>query len=465
MQPLTLQSIAESCSGQLRGGSPGRLIQRVCTDSRQVEVGDLFIALEGENFDGHDFLPQILARGAAAALVDAGKSSKYPVGLVCIEVANVRQAYGKIAGTYRRQFSLPVIAIAGSNGKTSTKALVASVLGTELITLASEGSFNNDVGVPATLLRLEHTHQVAVLEVGTNHPGELAPLLDLIAPRFGILTSVGREHLEFFRNIEAVAREEGMIAEALPADGVLFINGDMPCLTEILARTRARIVKVGFGHDNDWRVSHLRNLPEGTTFRVETPEPEYDGDYHINLIGRHQALNAALALGVGRELGLSRAVLRRGLAECQGAKMRLEIKHGDGWTVLNDTYNANADSMIAALETLRDYPCTGRRIAILGEMGELGDSSKTAHEEVGRFAAQTSVDTLLTIGAQGLIIGRAAHAAGLADVEQIDEIHQVSAKIRSLLRAGDVILLKASRAARLERVVQSLFDNCMNPQT
>ncbi len=463
MLPLTLQFIVKSCSGFLAPETQECCIQRVWSDSRTVQAGDLFVALEGANFDSHDFLPEVLSRGATAALVDAGKSSKYPKGLVCVQVPNVRRAYGALAGAYRNRFSLPIIAVAGSNGKTSTKSLIAGVLGTERITLASEGSFNNDVGVPATLLQLDERHQAAVLEVGTNHPGELSPLLGMIRPKYGILTSIGREHLEFFKNIEAVACEEGAIAAVLPKDGVLFINGDIPFLSEISSRTQARIVKVGFGEGNDWRVTHLRQMHQGTAFSVESPEPEYDGEYQTNLIGRHQALNAALALGVGRELGLSRAAMRRGLAESSGAKMRLEIKQANGWTVLNDAYNANADSMIAALETLRDYPCLGRRIAVLGEMCELGDSSKTAHEEVGRFAAETSVDTLLTIGAPGLMISRAARASGLTNVLQVDEIDQVSAKIRPLLRAGDVILFKASRSARLERVVQALFDHSSTP--
>ncbi len=457
MQPLTLQFIAESCSGQLRRGSSSASIHRVCTDSRQVQAGDLFVPLQGERFDGHEFLAEIFERGAESALISTDNIHKCPTGLSYIEVENVRQAYGKLSGAYRRRFSIPVIAIAGSNGKTSTKELVASALRNSLVTLSSEGSFNNDVGVPATLLRLDNSHQVAVVEVGTNHPGELEPLLELIQPRIGILTSVGMEHLEFFDTIKSVAQEEGMLAEKLPVDGVLVVNGDIPELGSILARTRARILRIGFGPSNDWRIENVRYNAIGTTFNLVAHELDYEGEYQINLIGRHQAVNAALAIGVGKELGLGRVELRNGLAECRGAKMRLEIKPGPGWTVLNDAYNANADSMMAALETLRDYPCPGRRIAVLGEMAELGIHSEWAHKEVGRFAANTPIDTLFTIGQKALGIGQSARISGLQDVESIDSVEIAGPIIRSRLMDGDVVLVKASRSARLERIVHNLI--------
>jgi hypothetical protein len=213
MEPRPLNFIAAACGGNLVSGDERLLVRRICTDSRQVQAGDLFIALPGDRFDGHDFLGEVLRKGAAALMVRHGRAPASPNSASIITVADTRKALGRLAASYRVDFRLPVVAVAGSNGKTTTKDLIASVLKQRFPTLFSEASFNNDIGVPMTLLRLEQTHQAAVLEAGTNHPGELAQLLEMIRPRFGVLTSIGREHLEFFGDLAGVAEEEGWIAE------------------------------------------------------------------------------------------------------------------------------------------------------------------------------------------------------------------------------------------------------------
>ena len=207
-------------------------------------------------------------------------------------VDDARAALGRLAAAYRREFDLPVIAVGGSNGKTTAKELIASVLRQKLATLWSEASFNNDIGVPLTLLRLEKSHQAAVLEAGTNHPGELAPLVKMIQPKYGVITNIGREHLEFFGDVAGVAQEEGWLAELLPADGKLFVNGDNEWTEQIVRRTRATVVRVGLGEKNDWRAKGIRLDKNGVTFRVEAPKAEFSGEYRINLLGRHQVTNA-----------------------------------------------------------------------------------------------------------------------------------------------------------------------------
>jgi UDP-N-acetylmuramoyl-tripeptide--D-alanyl-D-alanine ligase len=209
-----------------------------------------------------------------------------------LTVDDTRAALGRLAAAYRRLFNLPVIAVGGSNGKTTVKELIASVLRQKLATLWSEASFNNDIGVPMTLLRLDKSHQAAVLEAGTNHPGELAPLVKMIQPKYGVLTNIGREHLEFFGDLAGVAEEEGSLAELLPAEGRLFINGDSEWTELITRRTRATVVRVGLGEKNDWRGRGLRLDKNGVTFRVETPKAEYSGEYRVNLLGRHQVLRS-----------------------------------------------------------------------------------------------------------------------------------------------------------------------------
>jgi UDP-N-acetylmuramoyl-tripeptide--D-alanyl-D-alanine ligase len=445
-----------ACAGELVQGSPATRFQRVHTDSRSAQAGDLFLALPGERFDGHDFVSAVAAQGAAAVVVERGRKLAARPDCAVIEVTSARQAFGQIAAAYRKDFSLPVVAVGGSNGKTSTKELIAAVLRQKLATLWSEASFNNEIGVPATLLRLERGHQAAVLEVGTNHPGELAPLVTQIAPRFGVITNIGREHLEFFRDVAGVAAEEGVLAELLPADGALFLNGDDEWSDAMARRTRARVVRVGFGAGNAWRAREFQMEPQGMAFVVDAPRAEWSGGYRINLLGRHQVANALFALAVGAELGLGRAELERGLMECQPAKMRLQIWEWSGVRVLDDAYNANADSMLAALQVLQELPCKGRRVAVLGDMAELGDHSESAHAEVGRRAAELGVGQLIAVGKMAGVMARAARAAGLSRVIELADVEAAVPALKSFLKAGDTVLLKASRASRLERITQAL---------
>ncbi|HHY87194.1 MAG TPA: UDP-N-acetylmuramoyl-tripeptide--D-alanyl-D-alanine ligase [Verrucomicrobia bacterium] len=451
-----LERIAKACSGELVRG-PGTLaINRICTDSRTVQPGDLFIALAGERFDAHAFLPDAVKKGAAAVIVDRSRPVPELPGCAVIAVNNTRAALGSIAAQYRRQFHLPIIAVGGSNGKTTTKELLASVLRQKFNTLSSEASFNNDVGVPLTLLRLERSHQVAVLEAGTNHPGELAPLIRMIRPRYGVITNIGREHLEFFETLAGVAREEGTLAELLPGDGKLFINGDGEWAGSIAKRSSAAVVRVGLDRGNDWRATDVRVDGAGVRFRVAAPRPDLGGEYQIRLLGRHQVTNALLALAVGAELGLDRAALERGLAECPPPAMRMQTWEFDGVRVLDDAYNANPDSMAAALQTLRDMPAAGRRIAVLGEMAELGAASETEHEAVGRCAAESGVDQLFAVGRMASVMARGARSAGLNRVLEFLEVEAAADAVRRFVKSGDVLLLKASRVSRLERVAELL---------
>jgi len=455
MELRSLKYVTGACGGEQLNGSPEAQVARVCTDSRQARRGDLFFAIQGERFDGHDFLAETARKGAVALVVARQRA---PSGLPCavIAVDDTRQAFGRLAARYRADFSLPVIAVGGSNGKTTTKELLAAVLRQKYPTLWSEASFNNDIGVPTTLLNLEKTQRAAVLEIGTNHPGELAPLARMVQPKFGVITSIGREHLEFFGDVAGVAQEEGALAEVLPAAGKLFINGDSEWTSAITPRTQATVVRIGTGAANDWRLEDARLDGQGMKFRVNAAAGEFSGEYRIALLGRHQALNALFAIAVGVELGLSRAEIERGLLECKPAKMRLQLWSWNGVTVLDDAYNANADSMRAALETLREMPCAGRRVAVLGDMAELGKYTVAAHEEIGRRAAESGVDRLFAVGKMATVMADAARAAGLKDADAFTEIAAAAETVKQSLQAGDVLLLKASRSTRLERLGEAL---------
>lgn len=456
MDPRTLQYIARACAGEQLTGSPDVLVRRVCTDSRAVRAGDIFFALSGDKFDGHDFLKEVMGKDAAAVVVARQRLPVPPLTCAIIAVENTRQALARFAAEYRHDFKLPAIAVGGSNGKTTTKELIASVLRQKLSTVWSEASFNNDIGVPLTLLRLESHHEAAVFEVGTNHPGELAPLVAMIQPQYGVITSIGREHLEFFGDVDGVAQEEGWLSELLPIAGKLFLNGDTPLADAVAKRCRGTVVRVGFEDRNEWRICNVRLDDRGAQFNICAPDAKFSGEYRVNLLGRHQVANATLAIAAGAELGLRADEIRRGLISCQPPRMRLQISETNGVRILNDAYNANADSMLAALQTLNDFPCAGRRIAVLGDMAELGEHSAAAHAEVGRKTAELGVSGLVTVGKMASLTARAAREAGLRDVTECRDVVEAAAAVKSLAREGDVILLKASRVTGLERLSECL---------
>jgi len=456
VETRSLKFVAEACNAELRRGSGDALVQRVCTDSRQAQPNDLFFAIKGERFDGHDFLNEVVRKDIAAIVVEREKVPAQLPECGVLVVDDARAALGKLAAAYRRDFKLPVVTVCGSNGKTTVKELMASVFRQKLATLWSEASFNNDIGVPLTLLRLEKSHQAAVLEAGTNHPGELAPLVKMIQPKYGVITNIGREHLEFFGDIAGVVREEGWLAELLPADGMLFVNGDSEWTEQIAKRTRAKIIRVGLDKKNDWRAHSIRLGKNGVTFCVEAPEAGFSGEYRIHLLGRHQVINALFAIAVSGELGLGRPAVRDGLAECKPPKMRLQFWEAGGIRVLDDAYNANADSMLAALETLCDLPLQGRRVAVLGDMAELGAHSEAAHTEIGRRTAELGIGQLFAVGKMAGVTAKAAREAGLTRVIEFVDVEAAVKAVKDFLKAGDVVLLKASRASRLERIAEAL---------
>jgi UDP-N-acetylmuramoyl-tripeptide--D-alanyl-D-alanine ligase len=456
VETRSLKFAVEACAAELRRGSGDALVQRVCIDSRQAQPGDLFFAIQGEHFDGHSFINEAVRKKVAAIVVERKKipASLPECGVLVVD--DTRAALGRLAATYRRDFGLPIVAVGGSNGKTTVKELMASVFRQKLATLWNEASFNNDIGVPLTLLRLEKSHQAAVIEAGTNHPGELAPLVRMIQPKYGVITNIGREHLEFFGDIAGVAQEEGRLAELLPADGVLFVNGDNEWTGQIVKQTRAKVIRVGLDKKNDWRAHSVRLDKNGVTFRVEAPKAEFNDEYRVHLLGRHQVVNALLAAAVSGELGLGRPAVRDGLAECKPPKMRLQFWEANGVRVLDDAYNANADSTLAALETLCDLPLQGRRVAVLGDMNELGAHSEAAHAEVGRRAAELGIGQLFAVGKMAGVTAKAAREAGLTRVIEFTDVETAMKAVKGFIKAGDVVLLKASRALRLERIAETL---------
>ncbi len=458
MEPRSIDYVRAAVDGELLTGSPDALCLRVTTDSRDVRTGDLFVAVQGERFDGHDFLADAARKGAVGALIHHPPTGDIPPGFALIRVGETRVALGALARRYREEFSFPLVCVAGSNGKTTTKELAAALLSTRWFTAKSEASFNNDIGVPLTLLRFTKRHQAAVVEAGTNHPGELEPLLDSIRPTIGAIPSIGREHLEFFKDMEGVLAEEGKLGEVLPADGLLVLNGDIPWAERLAALTRARVIRAGFAPNNEWRVRIVATHWESTAFEVTAPDAAWTGSYLLGMPGRHMVQNAVIALTVAAQLGVDPDAARNALARFSGARQRLQWSRIGGVWLIDDTYNANADSMLAALETLSDLPCSGRRVAVLGDMAELGPQAETAHGEVGRNAAALGLDAVFAIGKYSRITADAASSPSVTSVS-FPDIDSAMPAVLEYLRPGDAVLAKASRSSRLERIVEALQRN------
>lgn len=460
MPHLSLPFLVRASGGECVSAEPGLTVTRISTDTRTLSAGAAFLALAGEKHDAHQWLSKAMDCGARLLIVNRSRRELIPSGAAALVVDDTRSAYGRIAAAHRRTLDLPLIAIAGSNGKTSTKEMVAAVLGHLGRVVASEASYNNDVGVPATLLRLDSETRAAVVEVGTNHPGELRPLLSMAAPTGGILTSLGREHLEFFGDLRGVIEEEGTLAEALGASSTLVVNGDSEGIESVIVRAGCRVVRCGEKTGNDWRITRVEPDGEGSRFWLEVTgaanAPEYCGEFRVNVVGRHMVGNAALALAMASVLGVPARSARAGLESCRPARMRMNLHDFGGIRVIDDAYNANPDSMLAALRTLHDLPCAGRRVAVLGQMAELGPHSETAHEEVGRAAAHYGVERLFAVGRHAQRMVDAARNASLKECHAFPDAATAAEATLQTLRTGDTVLVKASRSTQLETVVNRL---------
>jgi UDP-N-acetylmuramoyl-tripeptide--D-alanyl-D-alanine ligase len=451
MNKLSILQIVDLAGAQLERGDGERLVDKISTDSRTIKPGELFVALRGENFDGHRFVEQTANAGAAGAIVDTEWKGKTPPQFAIIRAADTLVAYQTLAANYRRALPLRVLCITGSNGKTTTKDFAASVLARKFRVTKTEGNFNNHVGLPRTILETTAQHEIAVWEIGMNHPGEVAALAKIAAPDAAIITNVGVAHIEFMGSREAIAKEKGALAEAVQADGSVILNADDDCSESIAQRSRAKVIFAGI-HGGSIHAGEISQSADGSEFTIL--EGAHRCRAQLPVPGLHMVQNAILAVAAGRAFGVSLEDGAAGLAAAPLTKARLQIKDVHGVQFIDDSYNANPDSMKAALRTLVELDTEGKRIAVLGEMRELGQESARGHREVGQAAAEYGIDHLISVGETANAISEAARDAGLRDAVGARSTSDAVEMLMDIAGPGDLVLIKGSRAARTELVIE-----------
>jgi UDP-N-acetylmuramoyl-tripeptide--D-alanyl-D-alanine ligase len=424
----------------------------VSTDSRNVGAGNLFVALRGERFDAHDFLQQVADRGVAAVVVE-----QLPAGLnmPALIVPDTRVALGEIGHYWRRQFALPLIGVTGSNGKTTVKEMIAAILGANFGAekyLATRGNFNNDIGVPLTLMRLNTACKAAVVELGMNHPGEIAVLSAIAQPTVGLVNNAQREHQEFMASVEAVAKENGAVIRSLPQDGTAVFPADdafTPLWRQYAADAACNVITFGLSPDADVRCTYVANdfgsdlevTAQGRTFAIS-----------LSAVGTHNVRNALAAIACTLAIGIDIDAIVRGLQAFAPVSGRLQRKVApNGALVIDDTYNANPDSVRAAIDVLAKT--SAPRILVLGDMGEVGNEGRQYHEEIGAYAHAHGIDHLLTLGD---LAQYSAHAFGVHAVHHTD-VDALNDALAAKVNKNTTVLVKGSRFMKMERVVQHLL--------
>ncbi len=455
MRPLTLQEMAGAMGGRVMGDITTPRVRGVSTDSRTVSEDSLFFAIRGENFDGHDFVEQALKKGATAAVVQ--DATRYGPQLRSagrlVEVDDVVVALGKLAAWYRRQIPAEVVAVIGSNGKTTTKDLIGLVLSSCKPGKTAPASFNNAIGVPLTLLSVEPSDEFVVVELGTNHPGELQALARIARPDMAVVTSIGEEHLEGFGDIDGVAREEFSFLPAMPARNFVAVSDQAAPYAPTVHGARANFVSFGFSESAQLRATDLRVDAAGQHFRINGRF-----EYQLPLLGRHNVSNALGAIAIGGRFRLEHGQIADAISRARPSPMRLQVQKIGPVTLINDAYNANPASMRAALRALDEFHLAGRRVLVLGDMRELGDAATRCHRELGHEAGQSTAQVIICAGTWAKVVRDGATLSGGPSkrLYAYPSVEAMAHKIADLLEPGDVVLLKGSRGMGLERLLPTI---------
>ncbi len=434
--------------------SPNFQMEGVATDSRQVASGNVFVALKGEKFDGHDYLAQLARIPKIAAVTSRPGIADDLRGMPLCEVEDTLIALGDLARYHRQRFDIPVVAVTGSYGKTSTRALIHAALSAGGETLTSQANFNNEIGLPMTLFQLNREHNYAVLEMGMRGRKQIDYLAKIAQPTVGVITNIGPQHIELLGSLENIARAKAELIENLPADGLAVTPADSPFLPMLKGKAPCRSVTFGLARDADYRVENVRDHEIGIAFDLH-----YDGKVQrkipLPIIGAHNAINAAAALAVAHQLGIEIADAQLYLESAQLPGARMRVIQTESLTIIDDCYNAGPDSMRAALQTLRDFPGDGRRVAVLGAMRELGEFSDDEHRKIGELAGRVC-DFVIGVGPETQPMMETLRASGHQLFGWSANAQAATSEAAAKLESGDVVLVKGSRSVGLEVVVEAL---------
>ncbi len=462
---FTHYKIAEYTGGKIINDMDSPIvISDFCIDSRNASKGDLFVALPGDRTDGHYFIKDAFEKGAAACIAERGKFhlGELKPGQVVIEVPNTLDALKVLARRHREQYDVSVIGITGSVGKTTTKEMVAKVLSAKYRVLKTEGNLNTDIGLPLTLLKLDRDHDVVVLEMAMRHLGEISELCDIALPGIGVITNVAESHLETLKTMDNIAKAKGEILQGLLEDGIGVINGDDERVNRLEYKAPGEVFKFGLSENVNLQAKKIRpcsHIVECAVVYKDTTG-EIGENLSLNIPGRHNLTNALAALLVGIVMGVSLSKGVKSLADFYPTEMRNQIFTGkDDITIINDTYNANVKSTRAALDILSDV-ASKRKIAVLGDMYELGEYRERAHKEIGQYAAEKGIDFLMTIGENAELIKEGAKESGLKDdkIKVFKDKRNLIISLQKLIGSEDTVLVKGSRGMALEEIVYAIID-------
>lgn len=450
---LSVKEIAEAVGGVCLNDITPEEVVNISIDSRKIEPNSLFIPIKGDNFDGHSYISKVFEKGAIVTL------SEYKEivddRLTTIFVEDTKQALLQLSSYYRSLFNLPIIAVTGSVGKTTTKDMIAAVLSGKYNVHKTQGNYNNEIGLPLTLFELKKEHEIAVLEMGMNHFGEIHNLSMTAKPHIGVITNIGTSHIENLGSREGILQAKLEILDGLDNKGLIIVNGDDELL-QTVKETKFPIVRCGKDDRNPYYAKEITCESMKVSATLITPRAEYQ--VQVNAPGEHMIYNTLVAIAVAEKLGLTKAEILNGINTYTPGKMRMNIIHEpSGVTIIDDTYNASPDSMKAAINVLAGYKTSGRRIAVLGDMLEMGEFAPELHQEVGRYVAQSNIDIICTIGKAAEYIYQGALQG---DKDQLKKkykdkeafINEVSAWINK----EDVILFKASRGMQFEKMVEAM---------
>ena len=464
MNKVDMADVARYCGGDLYdftcdGNSS---FEYVCTDSREADENTMFVATRGERVDGHDYISRAIELGCRCILCEYVPTDTSGKEVAFVVVENSIDAFADCAKGYREGSPLPSIAITGSVGKTTTKELCAAIFKRACKVFYTEGNFNSVIGMPMSLMSAEGDRRAAIFEMGMSGFGEISKMTRAATPMVAMVTNIGSSHLEYLRTRENIAKAKLEIGEGIVDGGYLLLNGDEPLLEDHYCE-RYETVYVGFSEACSFRISNVTVDESGTRFDLRVPRGEYIFGIHLNLVGKHFAYNAAFAAAAAHLMGIDFDTIRVGLESYIPSNMRMNISKREGITLISDCYNAAPESMRGAIDSLSAISVEGKRIAVLGDMKELGERSDDMHRSVGSYLARRGIDMLFTLGASAAYIADAALESGMnsdsvISVTDGEDKDRLTSLIKEKINKGDAILFKASRSMKLEEVIASVFE-------